>query len=84
MCPPRITWSGIRPEVASRKRANAREREAGVRQTLFEFVVEHDVRPDHRLDPKVREELVARMAEAILAVVETKGGQSDERPREQS
>ncbi len=49
-----------------------------VRQLLFEFVAEYVAAAGFPLDPRVQEELVARMAEAILAVLETEGGRSDE------
>jgi hypothetical protein len=45
---------------------------------VFEFVRQEVARCRLALDPKTEEELIARMAEAILAVLEAEGGSSDE------
>lgn len=64
--------------LASFQRAQAREREAPVRQLVFEFVREHALRSGVKLDPKVEGELVERLAEAILAVIQSEQGESHE------
>jgi hypothetical protein len=52
-----------------------------VRQTLFEFVVEHVEEIRVAMDPRTEQELIARMAEAILAVIGAEGGNDHEQPR---
>jgi hypothetical protein len=52
-----------------------------LKQLLFEFVAEYIAATGIPLDPRVQEELVARMAEAILIVLEAEGGRNDEPER---
>jgi len=67
--------------VASRKRAQAREREVAMRQLRFEFFAASGV----PLDPRTEAELIARMAEWILAIVEAeRGGTRNEEPPTES
>jgi hypothetical protein len=49
-----------------------------VKQLVFEFVRERVLRSGVKLDPKVESELVERMAEAILAVIQSEQGESHE------
>jgi len=55
-----------------------------VRQRLFEFVADYVAESGIVLDPRIEEELIARMAEAIVAVIEAEGGQDDEEHRAES
>ena len=70
--------------VASRTRAHARESEGTVKQILFEFAAKDVAGFSTPLDPRIEEELIARMAEAILSIIEARGGRNDEQPRTQS
>lgn len=53
-------------------------------QMLFEFVVEHVAASRPALEPRVQQELIEQMAEAILAVAGAEGGRRDERHGHQS
>jgi hypothetical protein len=70
--------------VASRERAAAREGEVRVRQLVFEFVAREVARSGLPLEPKVEEELITRMAEAILSVQQAEGGSGNEESRRES
>jgi hypothetical protein len=55
-----------------------------VKQTLFEFVIEHELPARPVLQPKIEQELIEQIAEAILAVADAKGGRRDEPRRRPS